>query len=424
MRDMRRPLIAIKTAHTVIWAFFVVAIIAMPISAHVGRFDWALALAGVVLLEVLVLGFNRMRCPLTGIAGRYTGDRRPNFDIYLPQWLARYNKGIFGSLFVLGLLYTAMRWMGWGCMLAVAGCQAASLPREILYGAQQPGAPESIWALNPSTGSSRLVLRGDSISSRQEPRWAPDGRAIAFVREYESKVELYVQDSAGDTPRELVPALAPYRHFPDWSPDGQRLLFVAGASPEAMSVYSVNRDGTGLQPLLPDSAGYRCPSWAPDGKRFVVSTKMPTGRSALLLVEFSTGARSTLLESDSTLLDCPQWSPRRDEILFTVVHRCSASWSSCDLRDIDTDLAILDLSTRRVTPVTRDRNMSNYGAWSRDGQWIVFQSDRHAPPGWGQTDTLGFVHRFDSLELYIVKPDGEALRRLTTNRTFDSHPSW
>jgi hypothetical protein len=32
-------------------------------------------------------------------------------------------------------------------------------------------------------------------------RWAPDGRAIAFVREFESKVELYILDSLGASPR-------------------------------------------------------------------------------------------------------------------------------------------------------------------------------------------------------------------------------
>jgi Tol biopolymer transport system component len=133
------------------------------------------------------------------------------------------------------------------------------------------------------------------------------------------------------------------------------------------------------------------------------------------VVDLVSGARATLLESDSTLLDCPQWSPRAETILFTVVHHCSASWSNCGLQDIDTDLAIIDVASRGVTPVTRDRNMSNYGTWSRDGEWIVFQSDRHAPP---------IARRLDSLELYIVRPNGEGLRRLTTNQTFDSHPSW
>jgi hypothetical protein len=51
-----------------------------------------------------------MRCPLTGVAARYTDDRRDNFDIYLPLWLARYNKLIFGSLFAAGLLFTLACW--------------------------------------------------------------------------------------------------------------------------------------------------------------------------------------------------------------------------------------------------------------------------------------------------------------------------
>ncbi len=38
----------------------------------------------------------------TDLAARYTEDRRGNFDIYLPVWLARQNKTIFGTLFLAG----------------------------------------------------------------------------------------------------------------------------------------------------------------------------------------------------------------------------------------------------------------------------------------------------------------------------------
>lgn len=102
---------AIRTAHTIIWAFFVAAIVGIPVSAAAGRFRWTVALTAIVLIEVLVLAFNRLQCPLTAVAARYTSDRRANFDIYLPEWLARRNKEIFGPLFVLGLLYAAARWM-------------------------------------------------------------------------------------------------------------------------------------------------------------------------------------------------------------------------------------------------------------------------------------------------------------------------
>jgi hypothetical protein len=77
----------------------------------VGFWFSAAALIVLVLVECLVLAFNRMRCPLTDLAARYTDDRRDNFDIYLPLWLAKYNKLIFGSLFAAGLLFTLALWL-------------------------------------------------------------------------------------------------------------------------------------------------------------------------------------------------------------------------------------------------------------------------------------------------------------------------
>lgn len=108
-----RRLVAIKVVHTVVWAFFVASIVAIPVGAWIRRFDWAVLCAAIVMVEVLVLAFNQLRCPLTAVAARYTADRRANFDIYLPEWLARRNKEIFGSLFVAGLLFAWARWMGW-----------------------------------------------------------------------------------------------------------------------------------------------------------------------------------------------------------------------------------------------------------------------------------------------------------------------
>jgi hypothetical protein len=102
---------AIKLAHTAAWAFFVAAIVAIPLAAWRNHFGWALAAAVIVAVEVAILALNGMKCPLTPIAARYTSDRRDNFDIYLPLWIARYNKEIFGTLYVAGLLFALMRWI-------------------------------------------------------------------------------------------------------------------------------------------------------------------------------------------------------------------------------------------------------------------------------------------------------------------------
>ena len=101
---------AIKVVHTLAWALFAGCIVAIPIVAWRGDFSLAAILIGIVFVEVLVLLDNRLRCPLTDVAARYTDDRRDNFDIYLPLWLARYNKQIFGTLYVLGIIVTAILW--------------------------------------------------------------------------------------------------------------------------------------------------------------------------------------------------------------------------------------------------------------------------------------------------------------------------
>ena len=104
---------AVKTIHTVAWAFFAGCILAIPVFAWRREFMTAAVLIAVVFVEVVIILANRWRCPLTGVAARYTDDRRDNFDIYLPLWLARYNKTIFGPLYFAAVLYTLARWRGW-----------------------------------------------------------------------------------------------------------------------------------------------------------------------------------------------------------------------------------------------------------------------------------------------------------------------
>lgn len=109
-----KALTLIKVAHTAVWAVFAGCVVAMPLLAYSGRYGLAALAGGAVLGESLVILFNRWRCPLTDIAARYTSDRRANFDIYLPEFLARYNKEIFGTLYVAGLIYSLALWAAQG----------------------------------------------------------------------------------------------------------------------------------------------------------------------------------------------------------------------------------------------------------------------------------------------------------------------
>ena len=64
---------------------------------------------GLVVAEGLVLLVFGGRCPLTILARNYSDSGRDNFDIFLPNWLARYNKVILSTVYVVGLVMVGYR---------------------------------------------------------------------------------------------------------------------------------------------------------------------------------------------------------------------------------------------------------------------------------------------------------------------------
>ncbi len=91
-----QKLTAIKLLHTLVWFIIGPAILYVLYSGIVNQLN-VLTWVGLVLSvgEAVVILVNRWTCPLTPLAARYTTNREPNFDIYLPRWLAKYNKHIF-----------------------------------------------------------------------------------------------------------------------------------------------------------------------------------------------------------------------------------------------------------------------------------------------------------------------------------------
>lgn len=100
----------IKLIHTAIWAFMVAVIFYV---LYCGVFDKINIITwlsiGIIILEGLVLLAFRMYCPLTILARKYSDSTKDNFDIYLPNWIARYNKQIFTTIFLIGVVTVILR---------------------------------------------------------------------------------------------------------------------------------------------------------------------------------------------------------------------------------------------------------------------------------------------------------------------------
>ena len=104
-----KKLIIIKIIHTLVWLFFNVVLFYMAYAVIINKIDKFIWIGiGLIALEgIVLLIFNKV-CPLTIIARKYSDSTKDNFDIYLPNWLAKWNKLIYTALFILiicGLFY-------------------------------------------------------------------------------------------------------------------------------------------------------------------------------------------------------------------------------------------------------------------------------------------------------------------------------
>lgn len=88
--------VTVKVFHTLIWVFFNVVIFYSLYAVLINKIDrWLWISLGLILLETIILSLFGKKCPITLVARKYSDSTKDNFDIFLPNWLAKYNKLIY-----------------------------------------------------------------------------------------------------------------------------------------------------------------------------------------------------------------------------------------------------------------------------------------------------------------------------------------
>jgi len=97
-----KKLVFIKLLHTSVWIFFNIVLIYLYYAAITNQIGiWFWLGVGAFLMEFLMLIIYGWNCPITFWARNYSDSSRANFDIYLPNWVAKHNKTIYSILIVV-----------------------------------------------------------------------------------------------------------------------------------------------------------------------------------------------------------------------------------------------------------------------------------------------------------------------------------
>ena len=103
-------LVIVKLVHTSIWLFFNIVIFYMAYAVIADKITrWVWISVALIALEVIVLIVFKRVCPITLLARKFSNSTRSNFDIYLPNWLAKNNQLIYTIILVIILVLLGYR---------------------------------------------------------------------------------------------------------------------------------------------------------------------------------------------------------------------------------------------------------------------------------------------------------------------------
>jgi Tol biopolymer transport system component len=218
--------------------------------------------------------------------------------------------------------------------------------------------------------------------SAEDVTFSPDGRFIAYVTFPEGILWRANRDGSG--PMQLTdPPL--YATLPHWSPDGAQILFSAADTAGYTKAYIIPSQGGPPRPILPeDQEGQVDPNWSPDGRKIVFDTRgISESKSVALRILDLTSHQVTTVPG-SVGKYSPRWSPNGRFIAATSLS--------------PSDLAVFELETERWSVLQKGE--FDFPAWSRDGRFIYFLSQRgdkgvfRIRPSGGKAERVVDLERF------------------------------
>ena len=133
----------------------------------------------------------------------------------------------------------------------------------------------------------RITMIAKSGLSFNSPRWAPDGKTIAFrsmdwleYNEGKNSEEIWVCEFPGGEPKAITKKMKAFLTHLSWSPDGKTIVFSI-LEKDKSQIYAVSSDGGEIKKM--DIEGFS-PDFSPDGKR-IAYAKSLQGKFEYWLVE-------------------------------------------------------------------------------------------------------------------------------------------
>ena len=363
------------------------------------------------------------------------------------QWALAAALGIaFGAALVLWLRRPALREVPTLHYLTYSGhdsSPAVSPDGKTIAFASDRDGQSRIWLKQLATAGEAPLTEGPDTL----PRFSPDGSTILFARSEGNRSVLYRMAVVGGEPRKLVEDAAEG----DWSPDGARIAYL-GWIPDGGTRIGLAESNGSAQHNLARVAGVPLlhPRWSPDGRtiglvqaanggalRSIFLISAENGQVEVVHAAHERGWLSSLAwmgsgdsvaysEADSVSAAATAsgahviaqnvrsgkwerllWTPSSGQILDVV----SPGRIVLDAQSVRENLREVSLSRSALGTagryLTRGNSSDRQPAYSPDGQWVIFSSNRSG-----------------NLDLWEISTNAGSPRRVTDDAADDWDPAF
>lgn len=208
------------------------------------------------------------------------------------------------------------------------------------------------------------------------------GHALAYINLYTSYRDIFRQDVSRAF---VMPAATIEGHIPAaevWSPGREQVAYVVVRRHTEVHVLDLT---TGQDTNVSGEAAFNHdPVWSPDGRWLAYYSL--GGGSIETLMAWSNADHTLRVVGPGQPVSGIQWSPAGDVLAYIMTAQTRSS-----------QLALWNAVTGETVFQAQHSANDAHPVWSPDGAWLAFESSRGGDPG-----------------IYIMRPDGTALRPIST----------